>query len=63
MKTQKDRSLYLFVTVLGLTLIAGAISSITLIITGLLILQLPVALNSAATGGLAGSLALSYVRR
>jgi hypothetical protein len=64
MKTQKDRSLYLFVTVLGLTVIAGATSSsITLILTGLLILQLLVALNSAATGGLAGSLALSYVRR
>jgi len=63
MQTQKDRSLYLFVTVLGLTVIAGAISSSTLIITGLLILQLLVALNSAATGGLAGSLALSRVRQ
>lgn len=63
MKPQKDRSVYLFVTVPSLALLAGAISSITLIVTGLLIQQLLVSLNSAATGGLAGSLALARVRQ
>jgi hypothetical protein len=64
MKTQKDIWIYrLVVIVLGLTVIASVIGTITLTLTGLSTPELLVALGSAAIGGLAGLLAPSPTNR
>ena len=51
------------ITVLGLTLMAGIIVTITPVIKCLSMRQLLIARSSAAIGGLAGSLALSSIRQ
>jgi hypothetical protein len=64
MKTQKDELLYfILVTMLCLCLLPSVFDTIAPAVTCLFIRQLFVALRSAATSGLAGSLALSHTRR